>query len=87
MPWPLFLLLAIGIVLLKHSMLLIAKGHWVAVYRLGKYIGVRGAGLHFIIPFLDRYRGIDLDELVPNWRHLSRDQIDHAARTALERLR
>ena len=86
MPWPLFFLLAISLVLFKHSILLIAKGHWVVVYRLGKYLGVRGTGLHFIVPFVDRYVGVDLEEIVPNWRHLSREQIDQAVLVALDRV-
>lgn len=78
MPWTVFFALALGLVMLKHSMLMVAKGHRAVIYRMGRYLGLKGPGLHFIIPFIDRYDGIDLDTVLPDWRLRSREEVDRA---------
>src|SRR5512141_64746 len=51
-PYPLFIALAIGIYLMFAARV---ADQWerVAVLRLGRYIGLRGPGLFFIIPVVD----------------------------------
>jgi regulator of protease activity HflC (stomatin/prohibitin superfamily) len=46
-----------------------------AVLRLGRLIGVRGPGLVWILPFVEKAIRVNLDREVPNWRSLSTEQL------------
>ncbi len=41
-----------------------------AVYRLGRYVGLRPSGANWIIPFFDRTIRVNLDLSVPGWKEL-----------------
>jgi regulator of protease activity HflC (stomatin/prohibitin superfamily) len=41
-----------------------------AVYRLGRYVGLRPSGANWIVPFVDRTIRVNLDLSVPGWKEL-----------------
>jgi regulator of protease activity HflC (stomatin/prohibitin superfamily) len=46
-----------------------------AVLRLGRFIGTRGPGVVWILPFVDKAIRMNLDRDVPEWRSLSTEQL------------
>ena len=47
----------------------------VAIMRLGQFMGIRGPGVVWAVPFLDKITRVDLEREVPNWRTLSPEQL------------
>jgi hypothetical protein len=47
-----------------------------AVFTLGRFSHVAGPGLAFLFPFIQQAAVIDLDEILPSWRHCSPDEVD-----------
>ena len=41
-----------------------------AVYRFGRYVGLRPSGANWIIPIFDRTIRVNLDLSVPGWKEL-----------------
>jgi regulator of protease activity HflC (stomatin/prohibitin superfamily) len=41
------------------------------LFRLGNYIGIRGAGIVILIPFIDKVVRVNLDLNIPGWKLLS----------------
>jgi regulator of protease activity HflC (stomatin/prohibitin superfamily) len=52
----------------------VAPNERLAVYRLGRYVGLRPSGANWIVPFLDRTIRVNLDLSVPGWKEL--DSLD-----------
>jgi regulator of protease activity HflC (stomatin/prohibitin superfamily) len=46
-----------------------------AVLRLGRFIGIRGPGLVWILPFVDKAIRVNLEREVSDWRSLSTEQL------------
>ena len=57
------------------SVRIVREQERLAIVRLGRFIGIRGPGLVWIIPFIDKAIRIALDRDVPNWRSLSHEQL------------
>ncbi len=51
-----------------------------AVFRLGRYLGIRGPGLVVRLPLIDRTTVVRLDSEVPGWRGMSAEQLNEAVR-------
>ncbi len=47
-----------------------------AVLRLGKFIGVCGPGIIFLIPVVDKVKVVDLNKSIPEWRELPETVLD-----------
>lgn len=56
----LLLLLPIVLVLLMLSLRIAQEYQRAIVFRLGRFVGTRGPGLYFIIPFIERQQTIDI---------------------------
>jgi len=54
------IVIIILLILLSQSMKIVREYERVVVFRLGRYSGVKGPGLFFIIPIIDRVQLIDL---------------------------
>lgn len=52
-----------------------------AVFRLGALRSVAGPGLVLLVPFIDRGVSVFLDEQVPNWRALGKDELADRVRS------
>lgn len=57
---PLIILLVVCFVLLVLSLRIAQEYQRAIVFRLGRFVGTRGPGLYFIIPFLERQQTIDI---------------------------
>ena len=62
-------------VLIGLSVRVVPEQKKLAVWRLGRFIGIRGPGIVMVLPFVDKAIGIDLDMEVPRWRFLAKEQL------------
>ena len=61
MSWLVYFIIAIVvIILLSNAIKVVQEYERGAVFRLGRFVGLRGPGLIFLIPFVERMRKIDL---------------------------
>ena len=61
MPWIIYFVIAIVvIILLSAAIKIVQEYERGGVFRLGRFVGLRGPGLVFIIPFIERMRKVDL---------------------------
>ncbi|WP_044018162.1 slipin family protein [Hymenobacter sp. APR13] len=56
----LYIFLALGLVLLFMGLCIAQEYERAIVFRLGRYVGQRGPGLYWIIPFIERRQTIDI---------------------------
>ncbi len=80
-------LIVIDLVLVVLAVFFVASGLRVvneherlALVRLGRYIGIRGPGLVFILPAVDKAVRVDLNRDVPDWRSLTTEQLTERIR-------
>jgi regulator of protease activity HflC (stomatin/prohibitin superfamily) len=64
-----------GLILIGASVRIAREGERLAILRLGRFIGVRGPGLVWILPFIEKTIRVALDRDLPNWRSLTSDQL------------
>lgn len=69
------LLVVVLMVILSKARKIVGEGQRLLVFRLGKFFDARGPGLHFLVPFIDQARLINLQSEVPEWRALSETQL------------
>lgn len=67
------------ILLVATAIRIIPEYRRLVVFRLGRYIGAKGPGLIFLIPFIDRGIGVDLREQVREIPHQTCITQDNAA--------
>jgi len=61
MNWMVYIVIAMAvIILISNSVKVVQEYVRGAVFRLGRYVGIRGPGLVFLIPFVERMRRVDL---------------------------
>ena len=65
----------VALVLIGLSVRVVPEQENVAVWRLGRFIGIRGPGVVMVLPLVERAIRINLDEEVPRWRFLSKEQL------------
>jgi len=65
------LLILVLLAFLGTGVRAIGERERLAVMRLGRFAGIRGPGLAWIAPFVERAVRVDLDREVPGWRSLS----------------
>jgi len=71
-----FAILIVGLViLLALGVRVVREGERLAISRIGVFVGIRGPGLTFTLPFLDKTRRIVLDRDIPGWRSLPNDRL------------
>ena len=57
---PLLLLLVVAFILLLASLRIAQEYQRAIIFRLGRYVGTRGPGLYWLIPFIERQQTIDM---------------------------
>ncbi len=57
------------------SVRVVAEQERLAIQRLGQFVGIRGPGMVWVLPFIDRTTRIRLDRDIPNWQSLSTEQL------------
>lgn len=61
MNWLVYFIIVVGvIILLSNSIRVVQEYVRGGVFRLGRFVGLRGPGLVFLIPFVERMRKVDL---------------------------
>jgi len=61
MNWLIYFIIVVGvIILLSNSIRVVQEYVRGGVFRLGRFVGLRGPGLVFLIPFVERMRKVDL---------------------------
>ena len=79
MSWILYFIIAIVvIILLSAAIKVVQEYERGGVFRLGRFVGLRGPGLVFIIPFIERMRKVDLRVItmdVPSQECMTRDNV------------
>lgn len=77
--WFLYAVIAIGVVILLSAAIRIVQEYERgAVFRLGRFVGLRGPGLIFLIPFVERMMKVDLRVItmdVPSQECITRDNV------------
>ncbi len=57
------------------SVRVVGQHERVAIMRLGQFLGVRGPGVVWLLPFLDRATRVDLDREIQGWQSLSAEEL------------
>ena len=77
--WLLYVVIAIGVlILLSAAIRIVQEYERGAVFRLGRFVGLRGPGLIFLIPFIERMMKVDLRVItmdVPSQECITRDNV------------
>jgi len=77
--WFLYVVIAIGVlILLSAAIRIVQEYERGAVFRLGRFVGLRGPGLVFLIPFIERMMKVDLRVItmdVPSQECMTRDNV------------
>ncbi len=77
--WLLYVVIAIGVlILLSAAIRIVQEYERGAVFRLGRFVGLRGPGLIFLIPFIERMIKVDLRVItmdVPSQECITRDNV------------
>lgn len=77
--WFLYVVIAIGVlILLSAAIRIVQEYERGAVFRLGRFVGLRGPGLIFLIPFVERMMKVDLRVItmdVPSQECMTRDNV------------
>lgn len=77
--WLLYVVIAIGVlILLSAAIRIVQEYERGACFRLGRFVGLRGPGLVFLIPFVERMMKVDLRVItmdVPSQECITRDNV------------
>lgn len=57
------------------SVRVVGEHERLAIQRLGQFIGIRGPGMVWVLPLLDKTTRISLERDIPNWQSLSTEQL------------
>ncbi len=85
MPMEVLVALGVVVVLVALGLRVVPERQRIAVMRLGRYVGLRGPGVVFVLPFIDRAIRLNLDHDIPNWRALSEDELRESILELLNR--
>jgi regulator of protease activity HflC (stomatin/prohibitin superfamily) len=81
-PIPFIIILVLMIVFFVSSIRILKESQRAAVFRLGRFVGVGGPGIVFLIPIVERVKVVDLNKRVPEWRQLSANELDERVKAA-----
>ncbi len=78
MPREMLLVVGAAAVLVLMGLRVVPETQRLAIMRLGNYLGLRGPGIVFVLPFVDRVTRLTLDRDIPGWRGLSEQEFRQA---------
>lgn len=58
-------------IFLSKSIKIVKENERIIVFRLGRFFNILGPGIVVIIPIVDAYKKVNLNELYPGWQHLN----------------
>ena len=65
-----FICIVLFVVLLAKSVKILREDQRGVIFRFGGILRIAGPGIIFILPFVDKFQKIDLNEFLPEWRTL-----------------
>ncbi len=68
-------ILVAAVILAILSVRVVREDERLAIMRLGQFIGIRGPGIVWVIPVVDKTTRINLERDIPRWRSLSTEQL------------
>jgi regulator of protease activity HflC (stomatin/prohibitin superfamily) len=69
------IVLAAAVILGILGVRVVGEEERLAIMRLGRFIGVRGPGIAWVVPVLDKTTRVSLEREIPQWRSLSTEQL------------
>ncbi len=72
---PIEIALAVVALFVALGFRVVPESQRLAVMRFGTYVGLRGPGIVFVWPFIDKVTRLTLDRDIPGWRALSEEQL------------
>jgi regulator of protease activity HflC (stomatin/prohibitin superfamily) len=75
------ILLLLVMIFFLTSIRVVREDHRLVIFRLGRYLGVRGPGLVFGIPVIDKTQDVNLTESLPRWQGLSKQDLDEKVKS------
>jgi regulator of protease activity HflC (stomatin/prohibitin superfamily) len=87
LPSNLIFVIIFVIILAASSIKSAKESERIAIYRLGRFVGIVGPGLVFMIPGLDKVVRINLNDLnkkVPGWQALPKEELGRKIESFLE---
>jgi regulator of protease activity HflC (stomatin/prohibitin superfamily) len=76
MPIPFIIILALMILFFVSSIRILKESQRAAIFRLGRFAGVGGPGVVFLIPIVEKAKVVDLNKCVPEWQALSQTELE-----------
>ncbi len=76
-------LVVIAVIWVASGLRVVGEHERLALVRFGRYIGIRGPGLVFIVPAVDKAIRVHLDVDIPDWRSLTNEQLSDQIRQRL----
>jgi len=70
------LIIVLCLIFIPRSVRIVKKYERLAVFRLRRFLGVKGPGLLVLIPFVDRVIKVNLNHDIPEWQGLTEDEIE-----------
>ncbi len=67
--------------LVALSIKVVREDHRLVIFRLGRYLGVRGPGMVFRVPLVDKTQDVNLTESLPGWQGLSKQDLDEKVKS------
>ena len=77
-------LIVLGILFLSSSIRILTKNERIVVFRLGKFLNIKGPGLVLVVPVVGRVVKVNLNEKVPGWQRLSKMELDDKIKSLSE---
>ncbi len=74
------IMLILVVIVLAKSLRIVREHERLVLYRLGRLYGVKGPGLLFLLPFVDRGIKVNLAEAFPGWQCLSQSELERKIR-------
>jgi regulator of protease activity HflC (stomatin/prohibitin superfamily) len=79
--FPLLIYPVIMMVFLTLSIKVVREDHRLIIFRLGRFLAVKGPGLVISIPVVDRIQDVNLTESLPGWQGLSKPELDERVKS------
>jgi regulator of protease activity HflC (stomatin/prohibitin superfamily) len=74
------LLLIVPVIPILLSLRIVPESHRYIVLRLGRFHRILQPGLRWVLPGMDRVRGVDLNVALPEWQSLSEAELQSRLR-------
>jgi regulator of protease activity HflC (stomatin/prohibitin superfamily) len=78
---PFIVVCVVAIVFFVSSIRVLREYERAVIMRLGKFVGVCGPGIVFLIPVVDKAKIVDLNKQIPEWRELPETVLDDRVQT------